>query len=71
MPDKVSLYASVGAELTHYDMDIDAATLTRRDTVRLPANVQYVWPHASRGISVRRDQRQRSQAWAGPATRIT
>ena len=48
MADKVSLYASVGAELTQYDMDVDAATLSRRGTVSLPANVQYVWPHASR-----------------------
>ena len=44
----MSLYASVGAELTQYNMDTDAATLTRRGTVSLPANVQYVWPHASR-----------------------
>ena len=50
MPDKVSLYASVGAELTHYDMDIDAATLTRRDSISLPAKVQYAWPHQSRGF---------------------
>jgi 6-phosphogluconolactonase len=46
--NRVSLYASVGPELTQYDVDVDAATLTRRDTVSLPANVQYVWPHASR-----------------------
>jgi 6-phosphogluconolactonase len=45
---KASLYASVGPELTQYDMDVDAAALTRRGTVRLPAFVQYVWPHASR-----------------------
>ena len=48
MPGKVSLYASVGPELTHYDVDVEGATLTRRATVGLPANVQYVWPHASR-----------------------
>jgi 6-phosphogluconolactonase len=48
MPNKVSLYASVGSELAHYDVYIEGATLTRRDTVSLPANVQYVWPHASR-----------------------
>ncbi len=48
MADKVSLYASVGAELTQYDMDVEAASLSRRGTVSLPANVQYVWPHASR-----------------------
>jgi 6-phosphogluconolactonase len=49
MPN-VSLYASVGSELTHYDVDVEGAALTRRDTVSLPANVQYVWPHASRGF---------------------
>src|ERR1700722_11214541 len=48
MPDKISLYTSVGAELTHYDMDVDAATLTRRDSIGFPANVQYAWPHRSR-----------------------
>ena len=47
-PSRVALYANVGPELTHYDVDVDAATLTRRDSVILPANVQYVWPHASR-----------------------
>jgi 6-phosphogluconolactonase len=46
--DRVALYASVGPDLTQYDVDVDAATLTQRGTVRLPANVQYVWPHASR-----------------------
>jgi 6-phosphogluconolactonase len=35
VPNQVSLYASVGP------------ALTRRGTVGLPANVQYVWPHAS------------------------
>jgi len=47
-PSKTVLYASVGPELTQYDVDVDAAALTRRGTVSLPANVQYVWPHASR-----------------------
>src|ERR1700722_16226113 len=42
------LYASVGADLMHFTMDVDAATLTRRETVSVPANVQSVWPHASR-----------------------
>ena len=45
--NKVALYASVGPELTQYDVDMDEATLHRRDTVILPANVHYVWPHAS------------------------
>jgi len=42
------VYASVGADLIHFDLDVDAATLTRRETVSVPANLQYVWPHASR-----------------------
>lgn len=44
----LALYASVGPDLIHYDVDVDAATLTQRGTVTLPANVQYVWPHANR-----------------------
>jgi 6-phosphogluconolactonase len=46
--DRWALYASVGPELTQYDVDVDAATLTQRGSVRVPANVQYAWPHASR-----------------------
>jgi 6-phosphogluconolactonase len=45
---KVALYANVGADLTHYDVDVAAAELTKRETVTLPAAVQYAWPHASR-----------------------
>src|SRR5258708_26695089 len=45
---KVYLYSSVGARLTQYDVDVDAAMLIRRRTVTLPANVHYGWPHASR-----------------------
>ncbi len=44
---KVALYASVGAELTHYEVDVESAALTRRGSVSLPANVHYAWPHAS------------------------
>ena len=44
----VSLYASVGAQLAHYDVDVEEGSLTRRDMVGLLANVQYAWPHASR-----------------------
>ena len=46
--EQLALCASVGADLTHYDVDVAAATLTQRETVRLPANVQYAWPHRSR-----------------------
>jgi 6-phosphogluconolactonase len=45
---KVALYANVGPELTHYDVDVAGAELMRRETVTLPAGVQYAWPHASR-----------------------
>jgi 6-phosphogluconolactonase len=45
---KVALYANVGAELTRYDVDIAGAILTRRESVTLPAAVQYAWPHKSR-----------------------
>jgi len=45
---RIAVYASVGADLTHYDLDVERATLVRRGTVRLPAMVQYVWPHVSR-----------------------
>ena len=45
---KVALYANVGADLTHYDVDVAGAELIKRETVALPAAVQYAWPHASR-----------------------
>ena len=45
---KVALYANVGADLTHYDVDVAGAELMKRETVTLPAAVQYAWPHASR-----------------------
>ena len=45
---KVALYASVGPTLTHYDVDVPGAELSRRNSVTLPANVQYAWPHVSR-----------------------
>src|SRR2546429_6589522 len=45
---KVALYANVGADLTHYDVDVAGAALTKRATVTLPAGVQYAWPHVSR-----------------------
>jgi 6-phosphogluconolactonase len=45
---KVALYANVGADLTHYDVDVAGAELIKRETITLPAGVQYAWPHASR-----------------------
>src|ERR1700727_331696 len=41
-------YASAGPELTLYGVDVDNAALVKRDTVSLPANVQYAWPHPSK-----------------------
>lgn len=43
-----ALYRSVGEELHHFDVDVEAASLTRRGTVKVPAGIQYVWPHPSR-----------------------
>jgi 6-phosphogluconolactonase len=42
------LYSAVGPELTLYGMNVADATLTKRNTVTLPGNVQYAWPHPSR-----------------------
>jgi 6-phosphogluconolactonase len=41
-------YASAGPELTLYSVDVDEAALVKRDTVSLPANIQYAWPHPSK-----------------------
>ena len=46
--NRVALYASVGPELTHYEVDVEGARLVRCGTLALPANVHYAWPHASR-----------------------
>jgi len=45
---RVVLYAAVGAELTQYDVDVDTATLVKRGSITLPANVQEVVVHPSR-----------------------
>jgi len=43
-----NLYASVGEQLVHYEVDVANAALLRRAAVTLPANMQYAWPHPSR-----------------------
>ena len=43
-----ALYAAIGPQLTQYDMDVQAATLTERSGLRLPAGVQYLWRHHAR-----------------------
>jgi 6-phosphogluconolactonase (cycloisomerase 2 family) len=42
---RLALYANVGPELFHYDVDVDAAVLTKRSSFKLPSVVQYAWPH--------------------------
>ena len=44
----LSFYASLGPNLILYDLDVTAASLSRRTRVSLPANLQYAWPHPSR-----------------------
>jgi 6-phosphogluconolactonase len=46
--DKMALYSGVGTDLTHFDVDVNAGTLERRGTVRMPGGIQYAWPHPSR-----------------------
>jgi 6-phosphogluconolactonase len=45
---KVVLYAAVGAELTQYDVDVEGATLVKRGSLMLPANVQEATQHPSK-----------------------
>ena len=47
---KTVLYASVGPDTTQYDIDVAACTLTPKGTGSSPANVQYIWPHASKAF---------------------
>ena len=48
MNNRVALYGAVDDELTHYDVDVANTSLNKRATVKVPANVQYAWPHPSR-----------------------
>jgi 6-phosphogluconolactonase (cycloisomerase 2 family) len=47
-PRRLALYANVGPVLTHYDVDLANAELGTRESVTLPAGVQYCWPHRNR-----------------------
>ena len=42
------LYAAAGPVLTQYDVDATGALLVKKDSILLPANVQYAWQHPSR-----------------------
>lgn len=46
-PGRSVLYASAGAGLALYDVDAKNASLVRKSSIRLPANVQYAWVHPS------------------------
>jgi 6-phosphogluconolactonase (cycloisomerase 2 family) len=48
MNARVALYSAVDEEITHYEVDVEAATLAKRGSVRAPSFVQYAWPHPSR-----------------------
>ena len=45
---KPVLYAAVGADLTRYEVSVDAATLTKRESIALPEPIQYVWTHPNK-----------------------
>src|SRR5207302_8525159 len=45
---KTVYYASVGPQLTLYEIDFADGALQKRDAVTLPANIQYAWPHPSK-----------------------
>ena len=45
---KSAFYSGVGPELSHYEVDPDAATLTKRGSVKMGGTIQYAWPHPSR-----------------------
>jgi len=48
MNTRVALYSAVGEELTCYEVDVDSATIVKRNTIKAPASVQYAWPHPSK-----------------------
>ncbi len=72
------LYSAVDEEITHYEVDVEAATLTKRASVRVPSFVQYAWPHPSgrflyvttsnRGAGLRADANHLSACRIDPAT---
>ena len=48
MNAKAALYSAIDDEVTQYDVDVEAATLTRRSSIRAPSFVQEGWTHPSR-----------------------
>src|SRR6185436_7474901 len=71
-PVRLALYANVGPVLTHYDVDLVNAELVKRDSVTLPAAVQYCWPHRSRRyLYVASSSGTASNAQVGAAHHVT
>ena len=48
MNARVALYSAVDEQITHYEVDVGGATLSKRGSVTAPSFVQYAWPHPSR-----------------------
>lgn len=46
-PVTLALYANAGSTLFHYDIDVETGALNRKESVKLPAGVQYAWRHPS------------------------
>lgn len=44
------LYASVGPVLSWFECGVEAASLTKRGSIALSANVQYAWPDRQRNV---------------------
>jgi 6-phosphogluconolactonase len=44
------IYASKGAVMTHFDIDVLTGSLTARSTMTFPYAIQYAWPHPTRRI---------------------
>ncbi|WP_118181610.1 lactonase family protein [Paraburkholderia phosphatilytica] len=44
----IPLFSAVDDTLTRYDLDVASATLTRRESIRTAAKVQYAWRHPHR-----------------------
>ena len=46
--ERMAFYSGVGTDLTHYVVDVNADTLTKRGSVKMPGGIQYAWPSPSR-----------------------
>jgi 6-phosphogluconolactonase (cycloisomerase 2 family) len=44
---KTVFYSAVGGDLTLYSIDFEAGSLTKHNTISVPVNIQYAWPHPS------------------------